>query len=179
MPSSSDHAASFRVLYERHRDDVWRYLRRRADHHVAEDLLTEVFVVAWRRRGDPPKHPLPWLYGVARYVLANHRRGAGREAALAERVGRAAVVVTDDHAELVGVRADLAAALRRLAPADREVLLLVAWEGLTCAEAAEVIGCRVPAARARLHRARKRLRAALDEEPHVPALSHTNLESIR
>jgi RNA polymerase sigma-70 factor (ECF subfamily) len=169
MPSPPDPSAAFRALYEGHRDAVWRYFRRRAGHDAADELTAEVFVVAWRGRERPPSDPRPWLYGVARNVLANHRRGEARAAALGERVGREAAAVAGDHAELAHVRADLAAALARLAPADREVLLLVAWEGLTSAEAAQVLGCRAPAARARLSRARRRLRAVLD--PSDPALS--------
>jgi RNA polymerase sigma-70 factor (ECF subfamily) len=177
MPSPPDQPAAFRALYERHRDEVWRYFRRRAGHDAAAELTAEVFVVAWRRRDDPPADPRPWLYGVARHVMANHRRGTARAAALAERAGRGDAV-TDDHADLAHVRADLAAALRRLAPADREVLLLVAWEGLTSAEAAKVLGCRAPAARARLSRARRRLRAAL-EAGDDPALSIATPEPTR
>ncbi len=177
MPSATDHAASFRALYERHRDDVWRFLRRRADHHAAEDLTTEVFVVAWRRRADVPAEPLPWLYGVARKVLANHRRGAGRAAQLAVKAAQHAVTSSDDHADLVHVRADLADALRQLPLPDREVLLLAAWEGLSSSEVATVLGIRASAARVRLHRARKRLRATL--APHDPALSLTTLEPTR
>jgi len=175
MPPTPDPAASFRALYERHRDDVWRYLRRRTDHHVAEDLTTEVFVVAWRRREEPPEAELPWLYGVARNVLANHRRGAGRAAALTERAEHEAPAVERDHAEPADARADVLAALKRLAPADREVLLLVAWEGLTSAEAAKVLGCRPTAARARLHRARKRLRAVLDPQDSTPSMTPLEL----
>jgi RNA polymerase sigma-70 factor (ECF subfamily) len=174
MPSSIDPSAAFRALYERHRDEVWRYFRRRAGDDDADELTAEVFVVAWRSRDRPPDDARPWLYGVARNVLANHRRGVQRAAALGERVGREASAAVDDHADLAHVRADLAAALARLAPADREVLLLVAWEGLTSAEAAKVLGCRAPAARARLSRARRRLRAVLD--PADPALPLTTPE---
>jgi len=177
MPRPIDHAASFRALYACHRDDVWRYLRRRTDHDVAEDLTTEVFVVAWRRRPEPIGEALPWLYGVARHVLANHRRGAGRAVALAEKAGRHARAAEDDHADWVGVRTDVATALRQLPKDDCEVLLLVAWEGLTSAEAAEVLGCRAATARVRLHRARKRLRAALD--PDDPAAATTAMELVR
>jgi len=175
MALAIDHAESFRALYACHRDDVWRYLRRRTEHDVAEDLTTEVFVVAWRRRPDLTTDALPWLYGVARHVLANHRRGDGRAAALTEKAGRHALAVEDDHADRVGVRADVAAALRQLPPTDREVLLLVAWEGLTSTEVARVLGCRASAARVRLHRARKRLRAVL--EPQDPAQNVTVVES--
>ena len=177
MPPLIDHAASFRALYGSHRDDVWRYLRRRTDCDVADDLTTEVFVVAWRRRPDLAADPLPWLYGVARHVLANHRRGDGRAAALADKAGRNALGAEADHADAVGVRTDVAAALEQLPTADREVLLLVAWEGLTSAEVAAVLGCRASAARVRLHRARKRLRVVL--EPPDPAENVTALEPSR
>ena len=177
MPTALDHAASFRALYQRHRDDIWRYLRRRTDHHVAEDLTTEVFVVAWRRRPDIPADALPWLYGVARHVLANHRRGAARAAGLTEEAMLHAPVAEDDHADLVGVRVDVATALGQVPPADREVLLLVAWEGLTSAEAAQVLGCRASTARVRLHRARKRLRVVLAAED--PAEGPSAVEAAR
>ena len=159
--------ARFRAAYEAHRDDVWRYLRRRSGD--AEDLCTEVFVVAWRRRRQLPDEPLPWLYGVARRVLANHRRGQDRRSALAARVpvGRAA----PDPAELVGVRESLATALGALSDRDRELVLLVAWEGLRVEEAAEVIGCRRGTAAVRLHRARRRLREQLEGGPLRPSMT--------
>ena len=160
----------FDALYAAHRDDVWRYLRRRtADDH--EDLTTEVFVVAWRRRGELPAEPLPWLYGVARKVLANHRRGDARRAALAERAAAHARQDAPDLADAVGVRDDLARALATLKEPDRELVLLVAWEGLTIAEAAAALGCTRAAAAVRLHRARKRLHRALSEPTALAALT--------
>jgi RNA polymerase sigma-70 factor (ECF subfamily) len=152
----------FADLYSRHRDDVWRYFRRRMPD-AAEDLTTEVFVVAWRRRADVPPEPLPWLYGVARRVLANHLRGEGRRDALVRRAVEHAGALATDPAELVGARAELVRAFAALNDADRELVLLVAWEGLTLAEAASALGCRSNTAAVRLHRARRRLRAALDE----------------
>ena len=152
----------FEALYTAHRDDVWRYLRRRtADDH--EDLTTEVFLVAWRKRAELPSEPLPWLYGVARKVLANHRRGEGRREALAERAAAHATDRTPDLADAVGLRADLAQALDTLNERDRELVLLVAWEGLAVGEAAAALGCTRAAAAVRLHRARKRLHHALSE----------------
>jgi RNA polymerase sigma-70 factor (ECF subfamily) len=158
------HAARFRAAYDGHRDAVWRYLRRRcADPGAAEDLTTEVFLVAWRRRRELPAEPLPWLYGVARRVVANHRRGAARGAALAERMRAAPAPAPGDPSDLVGLRQSLAGALALLSDRDRELVLLVAWEGLRVDEAARVLGCRRGTAAVRLHRARRRLRAALEE----------------
>ena len=160
----------FDALYAAHRDDVWRYLRRRtADDH--EDLTTEVFLIAWRRRAELPHEPLPWLYGVARRVLANHRRGEGRREALAERAAAHLSDRTPDLAEAAGLRADLASALETLSDRDRELVLLVAWEGLTIAEAAAALGCTRAAAAVRLHRARKRLHHALTGPAELAALT--------
>jgi RNA polymerase sigma-70 factor (ECF subfamily) len=158
------------ALYTAHRDDIWRYLRRRAASEP-EDLTAEVFLVAWRRRGELPDAPLPWLYGVARKVLANHRRGAVRRDALAERAEAHAEPFAPDPADAAGVRADLLRGLAGLSESDRELVLLVAWEGLSVAEAADVLGCRRGTAAVRLHRARKRLRSALSEEPSLTLLT--------
>ena len=158
----------FDQLYRAHRDDVWRYLRRRAASEP-EDLTTEVFLVAWRRRSELPDAPLPYLYGIARKVLANHRRGGARRDALAERAGEHAVTAAPDHAEAFGLRDELARALAALSESDRELVLLVAWEGLSLGEAATALGCRTGTAAVRLHRARRRLHTALRGEG--PALA--------
>ncbi len=131
--------------------------------------------MAWRRRDELPAVPLPWLYGVARKVLANHRRGAGRREALADRAGAHTAPFAPDPAEAIGVRADLVRALATLSENDRELVLLVAWEGLSVAEAAAILGCRDGTAAVRLHRARKRLQRALSEDD-APFASLTTVE---
>jgi RNA polymerase sigma-70 factor, ECF subfamily len=158
----------FEALYAAHRDDIWRYLRRRAASEP-EDLTTEVFLVAWRRRGELPAQPLPWLYGVARKVLANHRRGGVRREALAARAGAHAEPFAPDHADAVDLRHDLTRALATLSDSDRELVLLVAWEGLSMAEAGEVLGCLEGTVAVRMHRARRRLHHALKADD-APAL---------
>ena len=164
MPDTN-RGVDFDQLYRAHRDDIWRYLRRRSASEP-EDLTTEVFLVAWRRRAELPAAPLPYLYGIARKVLANHRRSGKRRDALAERAGSDAAAAAPDHAEAFGVRDELARALGTLGDADRELLLLVAWEGLSVGEAATAVGCRSGTAAVRLHRARRRLHTALrGEEP--------------
>jgi RNA polymerase sigma factor (sigma-70 family) len=125
----------------------------------------EVFVVAWRRRAEVPEHSLPWLYGVARRLLANHwraRRAAPRVVPMADpellRDGPLAGPNDRDAAvELAGVRT----ALATLSDLDQEILRLVGWEELTVGEAATVLGCTRATAGVRLHRARRRLVAAL------------------
>jgi len=147
----------FEQLFDAHYSAVSGYAHRRAAPGDAEDAVGETFLVAWRRIDDVPREAKPWLLGVARRVLANQRRAGARRAALTERVTREPT--GRDELE----RSPTLAALRRLSDGDREVLLLAAWDGLTTAEAAAVLGCSPTAAKVRLHRARRRLRGALEE----------------
>jgi RNA polymerase sigma-70 factor, ECF subfamily len=148
------------ALYVEHADTVYAYARRRADAALAEDVVMEVFVVACRRLEDVPDPALPWLLGCARRVLANHRRSAGRAEALTERLRSAAQAggVGEGAAER------LAGALECLGDGDREIILLSSWEGLDLSGLALTLGCSRGAAAVRLHRARRRLRGALERE---------------
>jgi RNA polymerase sigma-70 factor, ECF subfamily len=106
---------------------------------------------------------------VARRALANQRRAAGRRAALTDRVAQEpqTVVYMPEGRPIVP-------ALAGLSESDREVLLLSAWDGLSSAEAAAVLGCSQGAAQVRLHRAKRRLRAALQRlEREEPARATT------
>jgi RNA polymerase sigma-70 factor (ECF subfamily) len=143
-------------LYRDHGRDVLAYALRRADRATAEDVAAEVFVVAWRRADRvPAQDPLPWLYGVARRLLANERRAARRRGALTFALrGLRRLERPEPHGEVV-------AALAALRAADREVLMLTAWEGLDARQAAAVLGCTPQAVHTRLHRARGRLEAEL------------------
>lgn len=148
-------------LFSDHAEAVHAYARRRIDATTAEDTVAEVFAVAWRRLDDVPDHALPWLLAVARRVLANQRRGERRRGAL---LARLAVEPAPAHeSEGEGDR-PLRAAMARLGDRDREVLMLAAWEELSSAEIATVLGCSRAAANVRLHRARKRLVTALERE---------------
>ena len=163
----------FRDLFEAEARGVLGYaLRRVADREDAADVVAETFSVAWRRIGDVPAAPESrlWLYGVARRVLANQRRGALRRARLADRVreqlrltGQADAVAPDRDDRSQAVRDAVAG----LPEQDREILLLANWEGLTPAEIAVVVGIPPATARTRLHRARGRLRAALELSGHM------------
>jgi RNA polymerase sigma factor (sigma-70 family) len=145
---------------------VLAYLARRVDPPAdAADVLADVLTTAWRRVGDLPADDgaaAAWLFGIARRTLANHRRGQTRRRALADRLR--------DHLERrlreTSPAADDAVALRdavsRLAADDRELLTLVAWDGLGADEAAAILGISAAVARQRLVRARRRLRAELD-----------------
>jgi RNA polymerase sigma-70 factor (ECF subfamily) len=157
----------FRVSYARHRAAIWRFLARRlGDDDLAEDLTSEVFVVAWRRRHDAPADELPWLYGVARRVLSNDRRAARVETERQHALAHQLAVEPSSRPsplEASSTSDAVAAALAALNERDREVLLLAAWEELTPRELATALGCRPNTARVRLHRARRRFIALLDD----------------
>jgi RNA polymerase sigma factor (sigma-70 family) len=162
------------VLYERHAPAVFRYLARRAGSPAAEDLLSEVFIAALAGRTRVVAHDsgsaLPWLYGIAMNVLRRHFRQAAAQWAAAEDQGVDWDAV-DARLDAEAKRGQLRSALNVLSERDRELLLLVAWEGLTPAEAAEVLGIGKAAARSRLHRARRRALQALDRSgPDRPAV---------
>lgn len=138
----------FEAIYAAHRDAVAAYVRRRAPASVVDDIVSETFLVCLRKIDRVPAEPLPWLYAVARKTLANHRRRLAREA------GERAVPTVEPAPVGDGV---LAAAFAQLSERDREVLRLVAWEGLSLREAAVVLGCSAVACRVRYHRAKSRL----------------------
>jgi RNA polymerase sigma-70 factor (ECF subfamily) len=143
--------------------------RRQAD--IADDVVAETFLVAWRRLDQVPDGgELPWLLGVARKVRLNLRRGDRRRSALADRLQPVAAA---------GPAADppdgrLARALGELAERDREILLLDAWEGLDNAAIARVLRCSRATVAVRKSRARRRLQALLADRPtNDPNLSRT------
>lgn len=147
----------FDELFRAHATAVYRFVARRAGRDEADDLTAETFTVAWRRRADVPAgHELPWLYRTAGFLVANHYRKARPTP----------MEVLPDDADPTSVEdvvvADLEvrAAFATLAPRDREILLLAAWEGLHGTALAEVLGISRGGAEAALSRARARLREA-------------------
>jgi RNA polymerase sigma-70 factor (ECF subfamily) len=155
----------FQAIYEANYHRVLGYALRRANRDDAADVVAETFLVAWRRFDQVPEGDAArlWLYGTARCVLANQRRTRRRRERLAERV-RSEVV---HQAEMGPADTDLdtaAAAFARLRPDDRELLALVAWEGLDAGEIGQVVGCSRNAARIRIHRARRRFARELDRD---------------
>lgn len=152
-------------LVEAHAADVRRYLYRRLTGlpdpaSTADELTADVLVVAWRRRADVPAGAeLPWLYAVARRVLANFRRRP-QEVLIAD-LGTLDAIDEADPAEIVSDDAVLADAWRSLSPRDREVLRLVAWEGLDGTQLATALGISEGGAAAALSRARSRFEESL------------------
>jgi RNA polymerase sigma factor (sigma-70 family) len=168
MPGASDAQGSddrFEALYRSSYKAIFGYVLRRTDGDLdaAGDLVAEVFVVALRRRDAIPLPPQdrPWLYGVARRVLLDHQRRRSRRIGLESRLRAQAALSEprsgDDEPPLLRVRA----AMEQLRRADREALQLVAWDGLSHAEAAQVLGCTPNAVALRVHKAKARLRDIL------------------
>lgn len=166
---SRDDPSAFGELYERHARAIHRYLAVRAGQAAAEDLLGDVFVVALRKRTDMEPHPsssvLPWLYGIAANVLREHHRHVVAPVARPLRQ-----MDPDEDWDAVDARLDaesraneLTRVLDGLSQEDRELLLLIAADGLTPSEAAAAIGITPIAARVRLHRARRRAQVLLSE----------------
>ncbi|TYP81255.1 RNA polymerase sigma factor [Blastococcus xanthinilyticus] len=155
-------ASRFTALWEQYSPRVMGYALRHVDPDSAQEVVSETFLVAWRRLREVPGEPLPWLLVVARNTISNHRRSGYRRAVLQgelERLQR--VAEPAPAAEVPAVeREAVLAALAALTQAEREALLLVAWDGLTAAQAARVAGCSTSAFSVRLFRARRRLQAA-------------------
>ncbi|MEO8477559.1 MAG: RNA polymerase sigma factor [Actinomycetota bacterium] len=158
----SEDQVRFETLFHEHADAVLAYALRRSDPDTAQEIVAETFTVAWRRIDVVPESALPWLLGTARRTLSNGRRTAIRRQALTLRLAQEPPASDDRTA---GIDLDLAAraALASLPTAEREAMELVAWEGLSPTEAAEVLGCSRRAIAVRMHRARRRLRGPLKD----------------
>jgi RNA polymerase sigma-70 factor (ECF subfamily) len=150
-------------------EPIRRYLARRTDPATAEDVLAETLLVCWRHAEELGSQSLPWVYGVARMCLRNAERSARRQ----QRLGARLAAVDPPPASVPGPgdgdpgAADEAVtrALAELRPEDAELLRLWAWEQLTPAEIATVLGISPNAAHSRLHRARRRLADRLRKDP--------------
>jgi len=163
--------AAFAAVFDRYYPAIHGYASRRLGRDLADDVASETFLVAfdrWRRYDLAHSSARPWLFGIASNLIADHHRSEARRYEALARAGSAGPDRGDQPAEdIVGgldaraVRGRLAVALRDIAPADREVLLLVAWAELSCEETARALEIPAGTVRSRLHRARHRLQAAL------------------
>ncbi|MFG6197095.1 RNA polymerase sigma factor [Nonomuraea sp. JJY05] len=161
-----DPESRFEAIYEAAYPQLLGYaLRRCPDPDDAADVVAETFMVAWRRMEQVPEgdEARLWLFGVARNVLANQRRGERRHeqrtAALREQLAASPLVVElpgDDLSQMGKV-------FRTLSEDDRELLALVAWERLDPGQIAKILGISRNAVRVRLFRARKRFARGLAE----------------
>jgi RNA polymerase sigma-70 factor (ECF subfamily) len=160
-------AQLFRETYEQCYPSVLAYATSRLGRPTGEDITSEAFAVAWQRWDDPPSVPLPWLLAVARNLISELRRKDAKQYELAVAQGRriSTEVGSDDIAEDVAERTTVLRALASLPDADRELLTLLAWQGLSQRDAARVLGCSTATLAVRLHRARRRLDRALGGTP--------------
>jgi RNA polymerase sigma-70 factor (ECF subfamily) len=181
-------ASRFTAIYEAHHAQVFAYAVSRAGRQLADDVVGDTFLVAWRKlvaepdwRPRPPQNPLrpsaaevppsplPWLLGVARNVIRERYRDEVRQASLAVELRAWVVDAEADIADGVTERAAMLTALAALREDDRELLTLMAWHGLSTRDAARVVGCSTATFFVRLHRARKRLQEALTAAVVAPS----------
>ncbi|MEU4324279.1 RNA polymerase sigma factor [Nonomuraea dietziae] len=167
----TDERERFTTMYDECRQRVWAYVVARAGRQVADEVVSETFAIAWRKLDQVPGNALPYLLGIARNVLRDSVREEARREGLARELRE---WVVGDVADQVAERLGVLRAMARLTQDERELLILVAWQGLSSRDAARVVGCSVPAFKVRLHRARKRLQHEM--EPTAPAMSRIGLK---
>jgi RNA polymerase sigma factor (sigma-70 family) len=181
-------AEAFGAIYDRHCDAIFRYLARRLhSRELAEDLLSTVFLEAWRCRDRASlEHgsPLPWLFGIARMILRRNTRTAVRARHAFARLTTENVQA--DHADGVAEAVDRAAdarrvlaAFRKLRKIDQDVIELCLWEGLDYESAALSLGVPVGTVKSRLSRARTRLQKLLGAKTTAEAITETTTETAR
>jgi RNA polymerase sigma factor (sigma-70 family) len=162
--STQARTSRFEAVYAETYEQILGYAMRRCPSpEDAADVVAETFATAWRRIDALPhgQEARLWLYGVARNTLANHRRGQVRRQ---QRSAELNVEIADLYSRTPEGLVELntiARTFRELSDDDRELLSLVAWEGLDHAQIAKVMGVSRNAVRIRLHRARKRFSQAL------------------
>jgi RNA polymerase sigma factor (sigma-70 family) len=169
IASSWQEPERFAVLFDRHAPHIHRYLARRTDRQVADDLVAETFLAAFAKRD---RYDLghadarPWLYGIATNLVGQHRRDQARQYRISQAAeaepqipGHADRVAADVTAQ--ATRPALDAALAALAAGDRDVLLLIAFEQLSYLEVSRALAIPVGTVQSRLHRARTKVRAVL------------------
>lgn len=162
MSPDPDPAKRLAAVFEAHHRRVYAYAVTRAGRQFADDVVSSTFLVAWQKIESLPAEPLPWLLAIARNVARRRYEQESRQVALAAEMRE---WVEADVADGVTERSVVLGALARLSEDDREVLTLIAWHGLTNAEAAKVIGVSTATFFVRLHRARKRLTALSSSQP--------------
>lgn len=155
----------FRALYDAVYVDLLRFVRRRVHPTHAEDVVSDVMLVAWRRLDDIPADLSParaWLFGVAHKTLQNTRRREERNHAVAVRLAEVRRGPADADPDLVAHRVDIATAWPLLSALHQEAIALAVLDGLTAPEAAAVLGISPTAFRLRLSRSRRTLRRLVD-----------------
>jgi RNA polymerase sigma factor (sigma-70 family) len=163
----------FTELFRRHAPYIQRYVTRRLGPNVADDIVAETFLLAFRQRDryDPSRADArPWLYGICTNLIGRHRRAEVRQYRALARTGADPVTESftdrvDDQVSALSASVPIAAALARLSAELRDTLLLAAWSDLSYEEIAAALGVPVGTVRSRLSRARSKLRKTLPQEP--------------
>ena len=170
MRAGGGRERAFEALYTAHHQAISGYVRRRVAAHEADDVIAQIFAVAWRRFDQVPAAPdeRPWLFGVARNIVADQRRSERRRLHLQARLSQDAVTAASVAWTPDSPGEPVLAALSALRAADREALQLVLWDELSHAEAAAVLGCSPNAFELRYRRARQAVRDAVAEMQSAP-----------
>jgi RNA polymerase sigma-70 factor (ECF subfamily) len=161
---------AFAAIFDRHATEIHRYAARRLGAALAEDVVGETFLVAFRRRDRYDlkyRDARPWLFGIATNMISRHRQAEVRFYRALARTGVDPVIESpaDDVVTRVaaaGQRRAIAAALARLSQPDRDTVLLVDWAELSYDQAASALRVPVGTVRSRLNRARRKVREALN-----------------
>lgn len=173
--------ARFRGVFRAHYDAITRYCLRRLPRHDVDDAVARVFSVAWRKANEMPRGDatLPWLYRIASYEVSTMQRSHRRRMALKSKLSGLGTPPQPAPEIQVVQRAEheaVLAALAKLNDADREIILLRSYEGLSSDEIAQVLGCSSAAARQRLSRALRRLRKTAGLSVEATMTGHDTAE---
>jgi RNA polymerase sigma-70 factor (ECF subfamily) len=178
-------AERFSEIFERHIGAVSAYVARRVGPVASDDIVSETFLIAFRRRkrfDHTRTSALPWLMGIATNVLAQHRRSQAQHwRALQASVAQTDAVAADDldrstaHLDAAGEIERLYPRIAALSAGDREVLFLHAWGDLTYEQIAAALRIPVGTVRSRLSRIRIKLAAPPPSPPHRPRLATTHI----
>jgi RNA polymerase sigma-70 factor (ECF subfamily) len=168
--------AAFEAIFARHAVTIHRYVARRVDPSVVEDLVAETFAIAFDRRASYRREypdARPWLFGIATHLMARHRRSERTRLRAFARADRVETTEAVDSAAIARADAramsgELATALGKLRDGDRDAILLLAWGDLGYEEIARALDIPVGTVRSRINRARRRLRELL---PSVVAIN--------
>ncbi len=181
--SRAEHERQFRLLYERNHAPIAAYVRRRVRrvNGSDEDIVAEVFVVAWRRFLEVPEQTeeLPWLYGVARNLVANHLRSVQRSTALTDRLVLEERVAGEGATATSDLEIRVQRVVAQLTDLDREIFRLIHWEGLSHDEVGLSVGLTAKAVERRVARSRTRVRNYLDSlDDFITCAPQRNRNSI-
>jgi len=164
----------FQSLVVSHAPAVARFVRRRIRPDDCDDVVSDVFLTAWRRFGEvPADHERAWLYGVARRAISNKVRRDRRRSALVDRLVGFRLQSSTDPYDVIAMHLEpldrkLYEVLMALSLREREILLLVAWESLSSSELAIALSISEAAARKRLSRARQHARELYRSKQLLP-----------